>query len=114
MHDARGVDRAQAFREPSGQPQHRPGGQRPAFGYRVIQRRPGHVGRAQPGHRAVGIRVDDRSGERPAHHARDGDLLPETRPEAGIARQVVAHNLDRDKLAFCCYAEEHPAHAARA
>ena len=43
MHHARGVDRAQAFRQPRGQCEHRPRRQRPVVVDRLGQRGPGNV-----------------------------------------------------------------------
>jgi hypothetical protein len=109
-----GVDHAQALRQTRGQPHQRPDGQRPAFSHRVGQRRPGNIGRGQPRHRSIQIRIDHGRGEPAAHLPGDGDFPVETRPELRIHGQIGADDLHRHLLASRRKTEEYPAHAADA
>jgi hypothetical protein len=112
--DPRGMDGAQARRQPRREFQHRPHGQGPVLRHRVSQRRPGHIGRGQPRHRAIGVGVDQRHGVPAAHLARDGDFPPEARAELRVGGQVGANHFHRRRLAIRRRAQEHPAHATRA
>ena len=113
VHDPRGMNGAQARRQTRREFQHRPPRQGPVLPHRVSQRRPGHIGRGQPRHRAIGIRADQRHGEPAAHLAGDGDFPPEARPELRVRGQVGADHLHRRELAVRRRAQEHPAHATR-
>ncbi len=114
VHDPRGMNGAQARRQPRREFQHRPHGQGPVLRHRVSQRWPGHIGRGQPRHRAIGIRVDQRHSEPAAHLARNGDFPPEARPELGVGGQVGADHFHRHQLAVRRCAQKHPAHATQA
>ncbi len=92
MHDARGMDRAQAVRQPGRQPQHGIQRQRPVLADRVGQRRPGHERRRQPRHVAVQIRVEHGNGNGSAHLTRGAD----PGPEPGIRGQFGPDELYRD------------------
>ena len=114
VHHARGVDRAQAFGQARGQRQQGPGRQRPVIIYRLRQRRPGHVGRGQPGFRPVDIRVHHHGGEHAADPSRGGDLPPEPHPEIRVVRQFGPDDLDRYRASARGDAEEHAPHATAA
>jgi len=86
------MDRAQAVRQPGGQPQHGTRGQRPVLADRLGQRRPGHERRRQPRHIAVQIRVEHGNDEGSAHRTRGAD----PGPEPGIRGQFGPDELDRD------------------
>ena len=114
MHHARGVDRVQALRQACGQRQQRPGRQRPVVGYRLMQRRPGNIGRGQPRRRTVDVRVHHRGREHAAHLARRGDLPPEPQPELRIRGQPSADDLHRYRPPARGDAEEDLPHATDA
>jgi hypothetical protein len=114
VHHARGVDRAQALGQASGQRQQRARRQRPVVIYRLEQRRPRNVSRSQPRHRAVDIRVHHHGREQTAHPPRRGDLPAEPHPEIRILGQLSADDLDRDRPAARGDAEVHPPHATAA
>jgi hypothetical protein len=82
--------------------------------HRLGQRRPGDVGRSQPRHRAVEVRVDDERGEQAAHLLRGRHLLAEPGPELGILGQLGPDDLDRDGPPARGHPQEHLSHAAAA
>jgi hypothetical protein len=93
VHDTRGMDRAQAVRQPGRQRQHvTQWPERPVLADRVGQRRPGHARRRQPRHVAVEVRVEHGNDKGPAHPARGGD----PGPEPGIRGQFGPDELYRD------------------
>jgi len=114
VHQARRVDRGQAFGQPRGQRKNRGGGQRPVLADRLRQRRPGHVGRGQPGCRTVHVGIHHRGREQAAYLARGGDLAPEPGPELGIGGQFGADDLHRYQPPTRGKAQEHLPHAAAA
>jgi hypothetical protein len=94
VHQARGVQRAQAGGQRGGQRQHDVGGHRPPVADRIGQRRPGDVRRGQPRHRSVQIRVDHRRREGAVYRPARRDLGP----EPGIGGPVGPHGRNRDAL----------------
>jgi hypothetical protein len=91
VHQARGMQRTQAFRQPGRQRPHGTDRYRPAVADRLDQRRPGDVRRRQPGHRGLQVRV--RHGrECSADLPGRGDLGPEPR----IDGHVGPHGGQRD------------------
>ena len=92
MHDARGMDRVQAVRQPGRQREQGTAGHRPVLADRVGQRRPGHERRRQPRHVAVQVRLEHGNDKCPAHRARGADRGP----EPGIRGQFGPDDPDRD------------------
>jgi hypothetical protein len=92
VHHARGMQRAQAFRQPGRQRQHLIGGQRPVGADLISQRRPVDVRRGQPRHRTVQVRVQHGRHEGSAHLLGRGHLGP----EPGIYRHVGWDDHQRD------------------
>ena len=113
--DAAALAGEDAFREAAGEEDAEPGTPgAPVVMDRLSQRRPGHICRSQPRHRAVDVRVHHHGREHAAHPPRCGDLPPEPIPELRIRRQLSADDLDRDRPSARGDAEEHPPHATAA
>ena len=108
VHQARGMDDGQAFRQPAGQRQQGPGGHRPVLADRLGQRGPVDVRRRQPRHVAVQIRVDHGGDEGSADLPRGGDLGP----EPGIPGQFGPDDLHRDGFPARRTAQVHRAQPA--
>jgi hypothetical protein len=107
VHEARGVDGAQAFREPARQGQQGPGGHRPVLADRLGQRGAVDVRRRQPRHVVVQIRVDHGGHEGSADLPRSGDLGPELGAEPGVPGQLGPDDLHRDGIPARRTAQEH-------
>ena len=114
VHHSRGVDGAQAFRQPGGQGQQAGDGQRSVTAYRLPQRGTRDVHGGQPRHRTVQVRVEDERSEQAAYPSGRRNLTPEARPEFGILGQFGPDDLDRDRPAPRRHAQEHLAHATPA
>jgi hypothetical protein len=114
VHHAGRVDGAQALGQPGGEREQRADRQRSVVAHRLGQRRPGDVGRGQPGHRAVEVCVDDERGEQAAHLLCGRDLPAEPGPELGVFGQFGPDDLDRDGPSARGHAQEHLSHAAAA
>ena len=96
VHQARGVDGVQPFRQSARQHQQGLGGHRPALADRLGQRGAIDVRRRQPRHVAIWFRVDHRGDEGSADLPRGGDLGPELSPEPRIGGQFGPDDLHRD------------------
>lgn len=96
VYQARPVDVAQRLGEAQPQRAQFPQVQRAVLLDDFGEGGPRHVQRRHP--RPVGVRigVHDGRGERAAHSARRGDLLPEARPELLLLGIRLAYQLDRD------------------
>jgi hypothetical protein len=114
VYHAGGVYRAQALGEPGRQPQDGGLRHRPAGGDRVGERRPGDIGRRQPGHRAVQVSIHDRRREYAADLTGGGYFPAETGPEIGILSEFRPDYLDRYLATSRRPAQIHAAHATRA
>ena len=114
MYHAGGVYRAQALGESCCQPEHHGLGQRPAGGHRVGERRPGDIGRRQPGNGSVQISIYDRGRVYAADLLGGGYFPGESGPEIGVFSQFRPDYLDRYLATSRRPAQAHAAHAARA
>jgi hypothetical protein len=114
VHDARGVDSAQAFRQPGRQRHQRTARQRPAVPDRLGQRPADDIFRRQPGHVAVQVRVDHRGNEGSAHLPRGVDLRPELGPEPWVGDEFGPDDLHRGRGPIRRAGQEHRSQAAMA
>jgi hypothetical protein len=114
VHDARGVDGAQAFRQPGRQRHQGTARQRPALPDRLGQRPADDILRRQPQHVAVRIRVDHGGDEGSAHLPRGVDLRAELGPEPWISGQFGPDDLHRRRGPARRAAQEHRSQAAMA
>jgi hypothetical protein len=112
VYHSRGVDGAEASRQPGRQRQHRIDGQRSVAAHRLGQRWSSDISSGQPRHRAVQIRVDHERREHAAYLPGRGDFLPELRPELGICGQFGPDDLDRDRLPVRRLSQEYLPHPA--
>lgn len=114
VHDARTVDDPERLGHPDRQQQHAAQRQSAVPGHRVRERGTRHIGRGQPGLRALGVRVDDRRGVQPLHPLRGPHLLLETPPELRVLAELGPDHLDGEGPPAGRVRQIHLAHAARA
>jgi hypothetical protein len=112
VHDARGVNDAQAFCQPGRQRHQGAARQRSVLTDRLGQRLALDIRRRQPGYVAVQIRVDHRGDEGSAHLPRGLDLRPELGPEPWVGGQFGPDDLHRGRGSAWRAAHEHRSQAA--
>jgi hypothetical protein len=114
VHDARGVDGAQALRQPGRQRHQGTVRQRPALRDRLGQRPADDISRRQPRHVAVQIGVEHGGDEGSAYCPRGVHLRPELGPEPWIGGQLGPDDLHRGRDPGRRAAQEHLSQAAAA